>query len=123
MANDRLYLRCRQCGATIFLSKHCLTPWHIDASRLEKINEFLYEHWCCKNAKYDTSPNSFELVSEMGDGFPEDTSDIMYHHYDIFANDYHNEVVHRSRVYQKEKDLSDWIEKEYRRDEDDNSNT
>lgn len=114
MANDRLYIRCRQCGATKFLSKHCLTPWYIRPEKLEEINKFFEEHWFCEKAKYNTAPNSFELVSEMGDGFPEDTSDVMVHSYDIFARDFHNELVHRARVYKKEKDLSDWIEKEYR---------
>lgn len=115
MANDRLYLRCRQCGAMISISKHFLTPWYIHPEKLEEINQFFEDHWFCEEAKYNTAPNSFELVSEMGDGFPEDESEVMYHSYDIFTNDYDTEQIHRQEAYKKEKELSDRIARVYGR--------
>lgn len=74
MANNRLYLRCCNCGQTKFLAKHFSGPWSIRC-KPEDIIEFMEWHYSCDNefgfGDDDSWFNQFELVSEMGQGYPE----------------------------------------------------
>ena len=110
MANNRLYLRCRQCGKMIFLSKHFLTPWKIAPDKLEGINEFLSEHCYCPDRKYDVPWNSLDLVSEFGEGFPREEDRVLYHYYDIYHNDYKEEERLQNTYYNAERFSSAIIE-------------
>ena len=112
MANDRLFLRCRQCGKTIGISKHFISPWYIDKRNLDAINEFLDEHCFCSNSKYDVPYNSFDLVTECGEGFPCVYDDkILYNSYDI-APSYDEQKLKTIQIVCKnqEENLSKYIE-------------
>ena len=58
-----------------FLAKHFSTPWNIRFS-IEELQEFFNYHYfgCDYRSEFgDDIPyfNAFELVSEMGEGYPE----------------------------------------------------
>ena len=114
MANNRLYLRCRQCGEMLFLSKHFLSPWHIDLDKLEEINEFLDKHCDCANRKYDVFWNSFDLVSEFGEGFPREEDEVLYHYYDIYHDNYNEEQRIQNKYYNSERFSSALIERGFK---------
>lgn len=72
VANNRIYLRCRACGETLFLGKHFVTPFYYfsyDGERLEdKLNSFFDKHaWCdrdggegeleCFDIEYEIEPD------------------------------------------------------------------
>ena len=101
MANNRLYLRCRSCGKMIMIAKHFLTPWHINTDKLDAINDFFDEHFLCftDNKVY---PNSFDLVSEFGEGFPREEDSVLYHYYDISSDTYENELNKQNTEYKYE---------------------
>lgn len=69
MANDRLYLRCRQCGEIMLLAKHFLGSWSFRRTEKE-MQEFFDEHFICGGDE-DWWGHTFDLVSEMGEGYPE----------------------------------------------------
>lgn len=81
MANNRIYLRCRACGETLFLGKHFLTPFYYfpyDGEHLgDKLNKFFDKHaWCdrdggegeleCFDIEYEIEPDwrKMELNSQ-----------------------------------------------------------
>lgn len=72
MANNRLYIRCKQCGALCFLGKHFGENWNFDKDKQGKeLEKFFFEHCFCEDSVYADQPfNSFELVSEFGQGYP-----------------------------------------------------
>lgn len=114
MANDRLYMRCRQCGEMVYLSKHFLGPWRIDPERLEIINDFFDTHcWCDKKSDDHHFFNSFELVTENGEGFPEQNDPVLYNYYDLDVYKHNpfrdNEV--RKAALEFSKEVSKEIEK------------
>lgn len=90
MANNRMMIRCRSCGKTIVIAKHLLTPWRIVPQLEDKLTKFFEEHYYC-NDNSNVYPNSFELVSEMGEGFPNEEDPILMHYYDIYNEDYNTE--------------------------------
>ena len=54
MANNRIYLRCRKCGQTLFLGKNFGAEWfwtdYEHTGHLEdKLNDFFLEHCFCDN--------------------------------------------------------------------------
>lgn len=85
MANNRIYLRCKQCGATLFLGKHSMAEYHWEnyrdeTSHLEDfLNKFFEEHcWCDKElnknslkgldtplGKYKSWDTIFEIAYEF----------------------------------------------------------
>lgn len=75
MANNRLYIRCRNCGQTIFIAKHFSTPWSLRC-KSDYIQEFFNQHYACEdefNYGDDNEcyfENSFQLVTEFGYGYP-----------------------------------------------------
>lgn len=121
MAENRLYLRCRQCGEMLFLSKYFYdNPWHIEPDKLKEINKFFDDHNYCENDKYDVYFNSFDLVSEFGKGFPEENEEVLYHNYDIHCKTYDETQKCRKEYYEKEKELSKEIYEKYiKEDEED----
>lgn len=75
MANNRLYIRCCNCGETMFLAKHFLGPW--DCRYKDKdLREFIENHFvdCIEDYKKygdeDSWFNQLELVTDFGEGFP-----------------------------------------------------
>ena len=73
MANNRLYIRCRVCGGIMLLAKHFTGPWSVRHTP-EVLDEFFEEHFLCANdagGSFNGWYNTFDLVSEMGEGFPE----------------------------------------------------
>ena len=126
MANDRLYMRCRQCGEMVFLSKHLMSPWYIKPEQLDKINEFFEEHCYHFDKLIEVKPeedlhpwNSFELVSECGDGFPEETDPIEYKYYDLDVYKHEPEFREseiRKEAFEKSQKLSQEIEQEVKKE-------
>ena len=60
MANNRIYLKCKACGETLYLGKHFVTPFFWDAygsgKHLEDVlNEFYDKHFLCNY------PNSYPI--------------------------------------------------------------
>ena len=51
MANERMYLYCRNCGARFYLGKHCCGPFHFSdnyaASIGEELEKFYEDHAYC----------------------------------------------------------------------------
>ena len=85
MANDRMYLRCRACGSTMYLGKSFLggfyyENYHKDAGPLDRqLNDFYDKHtYCdcsasetCRMNENNTAPDGcFEIVYEMSDWEP-----------------------------------------------------
>lgn len=62
MANNRLFLRCRNCGAKIMIGKHLMDSWaYYDPYELGlKINDFFEKHTWCEDGY-----NDFELCVEV----------------------------------------------------------
>ena len=72
MANNRLYIRCKQCGELCFLGKHFGKHWDFDKNIQGAVLEkFFVDHCFCDESIYPQQPfNSFELVTQFGQGFP-----------------------------------------------------
>lgn len=74
MANNRLYIRCRNCGQTLFLAKHFSDPWSLRCDLMD-VQMFFNEHYACEN-EFDygdetaTDFNQFHLVTAYGYGYP-----------------------------------------------------
>lgn len=66
MANNRLYIRCLNCGELVFVSKNFGMPWQIFESDLPRLNKFFEEHaWCGgKDSLTHADGGDFELVDE-----------------------------------------------------------
>lgn len=47
MANNRMYLRCTECGSTLYLTKHFggEWDWNFSEEKLKEINDFFFEHF------------------------------------------------------------------------------
>ena len=60
MANNRLYIRCRQCGETILIGKHFAGALHTSTLSLEELNAFYEKHNYCGHQHY-----SLELCEEF----------------------------------------------------------
>lgn len=95
MANNRMMIRCRSCGKTIIIAKHLLSPWHIVPQLEDKLAKFFEEHYYCE-INPNVYPNSFELVSEMGEGFPNEEDEILTHYYDIYNDHYADEIANQA---------------------------
>ena len=71
MANNRLYIRCKQCGDVIFIGKHFCDSLKLSAEPetfVNALNDFYYEHYYCQNGvkEYRNSPiYSLELCEEF----------------------------------------------------------
>lgn len=83
MADNRIYLRCRQCGAGFFLGKYYLgNTYYLDEKlfNLNKLNEFYEEHhWCNNELSYDC--NFYEPKFEPKDVNAENQFEIAYEFY------------------------------------------
>ena len=78
MANNRIYIRCRRCYATLYLGKHFGSEYYWenysnDGKHLEdKLNDFFKEHFCCNPlSEFEdlACSNDFELCEESDDDF------------------------------------------------------
>lgn len=107
MANNRMMIRCRSCGASIVIAKHFLTPWRTVPELDDKLTEFFNEHYCCNNI-HNVYPNSFELISEFGEGFPSEEDPVLRHYYDIYDEDYNIEVA-KQKEERKYEELHSFI--------------
>ncbi len=68
MANNRLYIRCKNCGKKLFIGKHFVDGWYVgnynenyDKKFGEAINNFHNEHLQCF---YDMFDNPYEIITE-----------------------------------------------------------
>ena len=59
MANNRMYLKCQYCGATLPFAQHFMTPYLV-ATSISEIDKFFREHFIC-GGQYG---NCFELEYE-----------------------------------------------------------
>ena len=62
MANNRLYIGCKECGDWCYLDKHFGNPFHLSEESFEKFNEFLEAHAYCGRSDEMT----MELFDECG---------------------------------------------------------
>lgn len=126
MANNRMMIRCRSCGKRIIIAKHFLTPWRTVQDLDDKLTEFFNEHYFCK-VKRGIYPNSFELISEFGEGFPNEEDEVLTHYYDIYDEDYETEVAKQKEELKYERVHSDvikmWYMNKNKEDDNDNSNS
>ena len=60
MANNRLYIRCKLCGETIFIGKHFAGALHTSTLSLDELNAFYEKHNYCGHQHY-----SLELCEEF----------------------------------------------------------
>ncbi len=60
MANNRLYIRCKRCGETVFIGKHSLGALTVDKNVADRLNEFYDRHSYCGIGHY-----SLELCEEF----------------------------------------------------------
>ena len=124
MANNRMMIRCRSCGATLVIAKHFLSPWHTAPDLDDKLSEFFEEHYYCKHNP-NVYPNSFELISEFREGFPSDEDEVLTHYYDIYDDKYEKEVEKQDDELKYEIVHSEVIKMLFMKEEgsNDNSNT
>ena len=111
-----MMLRCRCCGKSIVIAKHVLAPWYLAPEATEKINKFFDEHYYCKNTT-KAIPNSFELISEFGEGFPREEDEVLLHYYDIYDEDYNTETRKQDYEYKFEQVHSTYLEDRYMNEE------
>lgn len=68
MANNRLYIRCKGCGAELYLAKNFAYAYIVNDDIEEKLTKFFEDHaFCdCKDNKHHDG-GTFELIDEWGD--------------------------------------------------------
>lgn len=64
MANERMYLYCKHCGARLYMGKHSYGPMHFSSDKVmkefgKKLQQFYEDHYYCpgtdeKGFLYDT---------------------------------------------------------------------
>ena len=75
MANDRLYIRCKNCGTCLYLGKHFMDPFYWrnyrrDGRHLEDfLNDFFEQHCWCDQMDENDEFNSYELLYESDPDF------------------------------------------------------
>lgn len=67
MANNRLYLRCRNCGEDLYLDKNFGDPYFITEEKRKEINQFLENHAFCGEKHELAHGGWFELYDEYHD--------------------------------------------------------
>lgn len=87
MANNRLYIRCKQCGGTICIGKEYGNGLHHGEYRelpfIDRLNEFYQEHYYCAGNHEFFEPVAYAL--ELCEEIPGMYTDS---HYDDY-NRYH----------------------------------
>lgn len=53
MANNRLYIRCKQCGKSVFIGKHFADTLKVDEHVQERLNDFYSKHFYCGKLHYN----------------------------------------------------------------------
>lgn len=64
MANNRLYIGCRECAEWLYLDKHFGGPFSITEEKLGELNDFLERHAYCGFRDWAID---FELFDECTD--------------------------------------------------------
>lgn len=67
MANNRLYLRCKNCGEELYLDKNFGEPYQITEEKLKEINQFFEDHAFCGKKHELAHGGWFELYDEFHD--------------------------------------------------------
>lgn len=73
MANDRLYIKCNDCGELLFVGKHFGGPWDVydktitEHSFAERLDAFLFKHYL----DCDCNRTDFSFIAEFDDDFPD----------------------------------------------------
>ena len=71
MANNRLYIRCKQCGEVIYLAKHFGGSLHTadyNGDFIDKLNDFWEEHcYCLQGNEHYSLELCEEFHGEMTD--------------------------------------------------------
>lgn len=73
MSQNRIYLRCKGCGRTLFLGKCFAGEWFYrnytpDQALEDKLNEFYFKHQWCKREKETLVPYD-EKLFPLEEGF------------------------------------------------------
>jgi hypothetical protein len=64
MASNRGYLRCKNCGKTIYLSKNFGDAYYISLDRLNELNQFFNDHAFCGGGDEIAHGGDYEFVDE-----------------------------------------------------------
>lgn len=105
MANNRIYLRCKGCGDTLFLGKESGGGYYWEnyhnKSLEDSINEFYDKHYFCSNEKVQNRPYDEYLFP-----LPEDCDGCLGAFDIVYENNYGTGVEdYRDRTfYGKEQD-------------------
>ena len=120
MANNRIYLRCKGCGDTLFLGKTFLRGYYWDphgGKPLEdRLNEFYDKHNYCMNPKSDRTPYD-EHLFPLPDGFDgcDGAFDIVYENNEGTGIEGPVDVTHSNRgiiddMFRERKEQTDAID-------------
>lgn len=67
MANNRLYIKCKNCGAATAFTKNFGKPFVLDDMGVQKINSFFEDHAYCGNGKELAHGGDFVFYDEWSD--------------------------------------------------------
>lgn len=67
MANNRLYMRCKNCGEELYLDKNFGGPYQITEEKRKEINQFFEDHAFCGTMHQIAHGGWFELYDEFHD--------------------------------------------------------
>lgn len=65
MANNRLYLTCKECGSSILLGKHFAGALHTSVTTIDDLNDFYLEHCYCSPSVHYNLALTEEFEGEM----------------------------------------------------------
>lgn len=77
MANNRLYIRCMQCGETVAIAKHFAGALYTYETIEEDLDAFFEKHNYCSNRHYHLELCE-EFPGEMTDSIIDETGKIWY---------------------------------------------
>ena len=80
MANNRLYIRCKQCGGTICIGKHSLGSLHLSGDAddfVNRLERFYSEHNYCGDCHYSLELCE-EFPGEMTDNNIDDCGNVIW---------------------------------------------
>jgi len=78
MANNRLYIRCKCCGKTVFIGKHLAGALHVDKDVSYRLNEFYATHNYCGPMHYSLELCE-EFPGEMTDNNIDDAGNVCWY--------------------------------------------
>lgn len=71
MANQRLYIRCKNCGQCICIARNYGGEYVSYGDNLLRLDDFFFDHFICTPIRFDSKDeyNGFELIDDYDDDF------------------------------------------------------